>query len=242
LEAVGLATPVAGGQCQPPQNSSQCYYMPSLRQHGEEKYYKADEVQMITSLRYPSITMEVALTNQLLRVIPDSQLVLTGKKNVTIIKCQDEKRLEIIYHGEVVEFIVTPSDSGDVITEVVKVCKGLALRLEERYGEPKFHFAVLCKEDNAELIGFNYNRKRHILPVDDIDCESCTSVNKSKLKLWSSIINEVKIDEHFKLNGNDVISPQQWSTSVSLVYTLPLSSFSHNSTATPLSTSPCIIV
>jgi hypothetical protein len=146
---------------------------------------------MVMSMRYPSVNMEVALTKHLLQNNPSFKLTPSLKRNVTKIVFK-KGELEIIYHGEVVELMLLPEKNRDAIEKVVNICKTISQEMKiKRYGKPGFHFAMLCKK-NENYLGFNFYRKRHILPIEEIECDACLALEVTeKLKLWSSVINDV---------------------------------------------------
>jgi hypothetical protein len=148
--------------------------------------------------------MEVALTKRLLQDNPTFKLASNVKRNVTKITFnKGDVEIDIVYHGEVVELMVIPDEENrDVIAKVVNICKTISQEMpKKRYGKADFHFAILCqKHDN--YIGYNFYRKRHILPIEgSLDCPHCPPDVTERFKLWSSVIQDAKISEDFKLNG-----------------------------------------
>jgi hypothetical protein len=199
LEAVGLTTGIAKGQYAPslPSQNGKCFYIPSLRMQGEEIFFSPRRIQLVTSMRYPSISLIVALTRHLLDTIPNSQLILAVDRNKTRITTP-ESEVEIFFHGDVIEFSILQKDETFIL-EIVKACKRLSNALSQnRYGEAKFYFAVICeKHDN--YIGFNFYRKRHILPFDEPsdelddqldNCDKCKLTGH--MQKWSTVIKKVE--------------------------------------------------
>ena len=192
LEAVGLVTDVTNRCSSEYANCGRCFYMPSIRKHDEKLEYSQNSVQLKTSIRFPSVNLVIAITEHLLKNIPNSWLQPTVNSNVTQICSENDGVIEIIYQGGVIEFIVT---SPTAVPTIIHGCEEIAKRTQQanRFGDPRYHFAVRCAKD-THLLAHNFSRKEHILPNDDL-CKTClqTEVHPNT-KAWINALNEVYLN------------------------------------------------
>ena len=193
LEAVGLVTGVTNRCSSEYANCGCCFYMPSIRKHNEILEYSQKSIQLKTSIRFPSVNLVIAITEHLLKNMPNSWLQPTVNSNVTQICSENDGVIEIIYQGGVIEFIV---DSPTAVPTIIHGCEEIAKHTKQskRFGDPKYHFAVRCAKD-THLLAHNFSRKEHILPNDDL-CETCRQAEiHPSTKAWIDALNEVP--EHY---------------------------------------------
>ena len=178
LEAVGLITNVTHHSPSDYAHYDFCYYMPSFRKSEDNSRYNPFAIQLVRSVRYPSINMEVALSKNILDKLPNGILQPSNKDNMTqlhFIQDDLDTTITIVYQGGVIEFLVKSSDMAAIplyVETIIDVCKVIAEDCNfKRYGKPQYHFAVLCAEDKNES-AYNFSRQRHILP-DDEPCRAC---------------------------------------------------------------------
>ena len=191
LEAVGLVTKVSHYSSDGHDYSGTFYYMPSARQCEEMLQYNQKAVQLITSVRYPSVNMEVALSKYVLSNIRNATLQASKKRNITKIHFKEESNkngfIEIVYQGGVIEFTIESINPSTIVQIIIKGCKEIAKHnLRRRFGESKYHFAVLCDNDKHEL-AYNYTRKRHKIPYDEFCCK-CPA--KLHLNAWNEVLEK----------------------------------------------------
>ena len=193
LEAVGLVTDVTNRCSSKYDNCGPCFYMPSIRKHNEIQKYSQKSIQLKTSIRFPSVNMVIAITEHLLKNMRNSWLKPTVNSNVTQICSVNDGIIEIIYQGGVIEFIV---DSPTAVPTIINGCEEIAKRTKQsnRFGDPKYHFAVRCAKDK-HILAYNFSRKEHILPNDDL-CDTCLQEQvHPNTRSWIDALK--KVPEHY---------------------------------------------
>ena len=178
-----------------------CYYMPSVRQSEEQLHYNPKAIHLVRSVRYPSVNMEVALSKYLLENTPQAIIQPSKKDNITQIQfIQDniDALIEIVYQGDVIEFVIESNDSdifSCFVNRIIDGCCKIAEQNANRFGKPKYHFGVLCAKDNLQF-AYNFSRKRHILPDDELcdDCVKNTSL-KNVTKIWNNALRTVSLNK-----------------------------------------------
>ena len=192
LEAVGLVTKVNRYSDESIPFGT-FYYMPSARQCEEKLTCNQKAVQLITSVRYPSMNMEVALSKYILSNRQNAILQASNQRNVTKICFTEEgdKKgfIEIVYQGGVIEFTIESINPLAIVQIIVNGCKKIAEHNSRRFGESKYHFAVLCAKDKHEL-AYNFNRKRHKIPYNERCCQCPPNLH---LKAWNEVLKKASV-------------------------------------------------
>ena len=193
LEAAGLVTDVTGHCSSEYNGCGRCFYMPSVRKNEELLYYNPKAIQLVRSVRYPSVNMEVAISKYILAKISNAILQPSVNDNVTVIHFvhdNTEANIKIIYQGGVIEFVIeTPKIAifSWSLEKIIDGCQEIAEINSNKFGETKYHFGVLCAQDRQPL-AFNFGRKRHVFP-DDQFCDQC--IEKQHHNKYTNAWNEV---------------------------------------------------
>ena len=197
LEATGLVTDVTGRCSSEYARCGRSFYMPSVRKNEEVLRYNPKAIQLVRSVRYPSVNMEVAITKYILAKIPNAFLMPSEMDNVTVIHLvhdNTEVNIKIIYQGGVIEFVIeTPKIAifSWSLEKIIDGCQEIAEMNSARFGEPKYHFGALCALDEQPL-AFNFGRKRHVFP-DDQFCDLCieNQHHNKYTKAWNEALKNV---------------------------------------------------
>ena len=198
LEAVGLLTDVTGRCSKDYADCRACFYMPSIKQTQEKSQNNPKAVQLIKSIRYPFINMDVAICKYLLAEAQKTSLQPSKISNVTKICFVEDSvevpLIEIVYQGGIIEFLVESKNPALVslsVEMIVNGCQKISECNSRRYGESKYRFAVLCADEKHLLLPYNFSRKYHILPNDEL-CHVCAQAGhlNNNIKAWNKVLQK----------------------------------------------------
>lgn len=178
----------------------ECYYMPSVRKVNDKTRYNPKAIQLVRSIRFPSVNMEVILGKYLLDKIPNAFLQPYEMDNVTRISIDNtDAFIEVVYQGGVIELLVKsaePTRVSSLVESIIEVCQEITKGASKRYGQPQYHFAVLCAEEKHDF-AYDFSRKRHILPDDEL-CDQCQQKHLDKdVGLWIEALQKVRQETIF---------------------------------------------
>ena len=173
-----------------------CYYMPSVKKGKDTIPYNPKAIQLVRSIHYPSVHMEVILGKYLLDKIPNAFLQPYEMYNVTRIRISHDNMepfIEVVYQGGVIEVLVESAEHTKVLSlveSIIDACQEITKGASKRYGQPQYHFAVLCTEEEHDF-AHDLSRKRHILPDDEL-CDHCKQKNLDKdVAVWIEALQKV---------------------------------------------------
>ena len=196
LDAAHIVINVTGRCSHEYSHCGACYYMPSVRKVKDKTRYNPKAIQLVRSIRYPSINMEVILGKYLLDKIPNAFLQPYEMDNVTRISTLHDNMeafIEVVYQGGVIELLVESAEHTIalfLVESIIDVCQEITKGVSKRYGQPQYHFAVLCAEEKHDF-AYDFSRKRHILPDDEF-CDHCQQKHLDKdVALWIEALQKV---------------------------------------------------
>ena len=196
LDAAHIVINVTGRCSRKYIRCGECYYMPSVRKVKDKTHYNPKAIQLVRSIRYPSVNMEVILGKYLLYRIPNAFLQPYEMYNVTRISISHDNMeafIEVVYQGGVIELLVEsaePTIALFLVESIIDVCQEITKGVSKRYGQPQYHFAVLCAEEKHDF-AYDFSRKRHILPDDEL-CDQCQQKHLDQdLAVWTEALQKV---------------------------------------------------
>lgn len=196
LDAAHIVINVTGRCSREYIHCGECYYMPSVRKVKDKTRYSSNAIQLVRSIRYPSVNMEAILGKYLLDKIPNAFLHPYEVGNVTCISISQNNTdafIKIAYQGGVVEILVEstePTTTLFLVESIRDVCQEITTGAAKRYGQPQYHFAVLCAKEKHDF-AYDFTRKRHILPDDEL-CDHCQQKHLDKdVALWIEALQNV---------------------------------------------------
>ena len=206
LTSVGLAAKVPSSRLSavtnfkaPVTTNPSLYYIPFARVGDPITGCRKGAVQMISSMQAPAMNMQIAFASELLDCLSHSVLVPVKEMNVTAIQARPSKdpiEIQIVVQGDVIELI--PESNGNnedmdiVCSSIVKAAHNIALKRAKRGGKVKYHFAVVCANDNHQKISYNIHHRRHILPKEKF-CPECSQKDffVKEILSWNKALLEV---------------------------------------------------
>ena len=197
LEAAHIVINVTGRCSREYSHCGVCFYMPSVKNVKDKIHYNLKAIQLVRSIRYPSVNMEAILGKHLLAKIPNTFLQPYEMDNVTRICTSHDNAdafIEIVYQGGVVELLVKsaePTITTFLVENIIDVCQEITNSASKRYGQPQYHFAVLCAKEKHNF-AYDFSRKRHIL-LDDKLCSHCLQQKHldKDVAIWTNALQKV---------------------------------------------------
>ena len=177
------------------------YYIPDVRITAPVLKCQPSALHLLHSTSCPFCHLQVLFAEALLKIKPDSKLVIKNASPVNITTFRaftSEKReaidFEMRYLGEAVEFRVPPDADEDICTAIVQSCHKI---MRGKWGCEKYNFAVMCSNDPDPNTPSRLRRKRHLLPNDKL-CETCVEKGRldKMLGIWNTTLLKVSSSFH----------------------------------------------
>ena len=168
------------------------YYIPDVRTTAPDLECEPSALHLLHSTSCPSCHLQVLFAEALLKIKPDSQLVIkkASRVNITTFRAFTSETREAVdfemrYLGEAVEFRVPPEADEDICAAIIRSCHTI---MGGKWGCEKYNFAVMCSKDPNPNTPSRLRRMRHLLPNQTL-CEACI-LNKM-LSIWNATLEKV---------------------------------------------------
>ena len=182
------------------------YYIPDVRTTAPDLKCKSSALHLLHSTSCPFCHLQVLFAKALLKIKPDSKLVIKNASPVNITTFRafaSEKReavdFEMRYLGEAAEFRVPPKADEDICAAIIRSCHTI---MGGKWGCEKYNFAVMCSKDPDPNTPSRLRRMRHLLPNDKL-CETCGKEGRrddEMLGIWNTILPNVSSLKLFVYN------------------------------------------
>ena len=178
------------------------YYIPDVRTTPPDLECQPSALHLLHSTSCSFCHLQVLFAEALLKIKPDSKLVVKNASpvNITTFKAftsekQEAVDFEMRYLGEAVEFRVPPTADEDICAAIIQSCHKIMIG---KWGCKKYNFAVICSKDIDPNTPPRLRRMRHFLPNDEL-CETCVKkgrLDDKLLGIWNSTLIKVSSSFH----------------------------------------------
>ena len=188
---------IEGSEFTQVEEKEECYYIPDVRTTPPVLKCEHSALHLLHSTSCPFCHLQVLFAKALLKIKPNSKLVIkkASPVNITTFRAftsekQEAVDFEMRYLGEAVEFRVPPEADEAICAAIIQSCHEI---MRGKWGCEKYNFAVMCSKDPNPNTPSRLRRMRHLLPNDKL-CETCGKegrLDDKMLGIWNSILRKV---------------------------------------------------